>query len=448
MAVSAHPAPSRAFVAPSTAARIRSAFVVEWRKLTTQLATKVLLLICVLGPFAFAAVLKLQSSTPSDTLFGVWVHSSGFAVSLVILGFAGQWGFPVVAGVVAGDILSSEDRYGTWKTVLTRSRTRADLFAGKVLAASAVAIVIAVATAIASIAAGVVVIGDQSLVGLGGRLIPVGRSLLLVLVSWGVSLLPLLAFVGLAVLFSTVTRNGILGVLGPVLVALVMQLLALIGNGTWLHTLLVASAFGAWHGLFAQPAFVAGLIAGSVVSVAWIVACLAGAWAAFAHRDFAGVSAARRSGWKTSARVALGGLAILAVLTAATNWGPTAVTPARVQDSFAPTFNDLTVLQQQLLGRHVAPGARLDQLTACARRGGSSGGPGDDWVCNVDVLVPQSGSPTPIEQTVSYDVSVQSNGCYKADSPPSFVGSQLMGVPGGGSVVNPLFTIYGCFNTL
>ena len=447
MAASAHPAAARAFAPPSTGARVRSAFVVEWRKLTAQLATKVLALICVLGPFAFAAVLKLQSSTPSDTLFGVWVHSSGFAVPLVILGFAGQWGFPVIAGVVAGDILSSEDRYGTWKTVLTRSRTRADLFAGKVLAASAVAILIAVATAIASIIAGLVVIGDQPLVGLGGWLIPAGHSLLLVLVSWGMSLLPLLAFVALAVLFSAVTRNGILGVLGPVLVALAMQLLALIGNGTWVHTLLLASAFGAWHGLFAHPAFAAGLIAGCLVSVAWFAACLTGAWSAFGRRDFAGVSAARRSGWKTSARVALGGLAVLAVLTAATNWGPTGVTPGRLKNSFAATFNDLTLLQQQQLGRRVARGANLNQLTACARRGGSSGGPGDDWVCNVDVLIPQSG-PTPLEQTVSYDVSVQSNGCYKADSPPSFVGSQLMRVPDGGSVVNPLFTIYGCFNTL
>ena len=148
------PRPRERIAPPSTAARVRSAFVVEWRKLIAQLATKVLALICVLGPFAFAAVLKLQSSTPSDTLFGVWVHSSGFAVSLVILGFAGQWGFPVIAGVVAGDILSSEDRYGTWKTVLTRSRTRGDLFAGKVLAASAVAVLIAGATAIASLVAG------------------------------------------------------------------------------------------------------------------------------------------------------------------------------------------------------------------------------------------------------------------------------------------------------
>ena len=277
MAVSAGTAAPSA--APtSTSTRVRTAFLVEWRKLTAQLATKVLVLICVLGPFAFAAVLKLQSSTPSDTLFGVWVHSSGFAMPLVILSFAGQWGFPAIAGIVAGDILSSEDRYGTWKTVLTRSRTRADLFAGKVLAASAVAVLIVALTAVASIVAGLAVIGDQSLVGFGGVLIPAGRSLALVLVSLGLSLFPLLAFVALAVLFSAVTRNGILGVLGPLLVALAMQLLALIGNGSWLHTLLLASAFGAWHGLFAQPAFAAGVIAGCLVSVAWLVACLAGAW--------------------------------------------------------------------------------------------------------------------------------------------------------------------------
>ena len=108
----------------------------EARKLRTQLATRVLALICVLGPFAFAGCCRIQSGSPADTLFGVWVHSSGFAVSLVVLGFAGSWGFPLIAGVLAGDIFSSEDRYGTWKTVLTRSCTRRDLFAGKVLAAA------------------------------------------------------------------------------------------------------------------------------------------------------------------------------------------------------------------------------------------------------------------------------------------------------------------------
>ena len=191
----------------------------------------------------------------------------------------------------------------------------------------------------------------------------------------------------------------------------------------------------------------AGLIAGCLVSVAWLVACLVGAWSAFARRDFAGVFAARRSGWKMSARVTLGGLALIAVLTAATNLGPTAVTPARLRSSFASTVQRPDVAPAAPARSPGRTGREAQSAHRLARRGGASGGPGDDWVCNVDVLIPQSG-PTPLEQTVSYDVSVQSNGCYKADSPPSFVGSQLMRVPDGGTVVNPLFTIYGCFNTL
>ncbi len=437
---------ARVLATPSPASRVLSAFRVEWRKLTSQFATRVLTLICVLGPFAFAAILKLQSSTPSDTLFGIWVHSSGFAVGLVILSFAGQWGFPVIAGVIAGDMFSAEDRYGTWKTLLTRSRTRRELFIGKVLAAAAMAAAIALATAVASTVAGLLVIGDQPLVGLGGTLIPGGRSLLLVTVSWAVDLLPLLAFVTIAVVFSTLTRNGILGVLGPVLVALVMQLLALIGSGVWVHTLLVSSAFGGWHGLFADPAFSTPLIVGSLVSLAWIATCLAASWAVLARRDFAGVAVPRRVGWRGPVRAALVGAATLVVLTAATNWGPTGVTAQRLDRAFAPTFNRLTVRQQRLLGRRVPAGARLNQLTSCSRRSGAAGGPGDDWACNVTVLIPQSG-PTPYQQTVSYDVSVQSDGCYKADSPPTFVGQQLMRVPHGRTVVNPLFTVYGCFNT-
>jgi hypothetical protein len=45
-------------------------------------------------------------------------------------------------------------------------------------------------------------------------------------------------------------------------------------------------------------------------------------------------------------------------------------------------------------------------------------------------------------------VSVQYNGCYKAQSPPSFVGQQTMRDAHGRDVVNPLFVVYGRFNTL
>ena len=87
-------------------------YATELLKLRAQLTTRLLALIAVLGPFAFAGLLKAQSGTPSDALFGAWVHTSGFAVSLVTLGFAGTWGVPIIAGALAGDLFASEDRYG------------------------------------------------------------------------------------------------------------------------------------------------------------------------------------------------------------------------------------------------------------------------------------------------------------------------------------------------
>ena len=110
---------------------------VECSKLLAQFKAQVLLAICILAPFAFAIAMRVQSSLPTDTLFGRAANESGFAVSLVVLGFAGLWAFPVLTGVVGGDLFSAEDRYGTWATVLTRSRSRAEIFAGKTLTAIA-----------------------------------------------------------------------------------------------------------------------------------------------------------------------------------------------------------------------------------------------------------------------------------------------------------------------
>jgi ABC-2 family transporter len=80
---------------------------------------------------------RAESSMPTDTLFGRTVTDSGFAIPLVVLGFGALWPFAVLASIVGGDVFSAEDRHGTWKTVLTRSRSRGELFAGKVIAAFA-----------------------------------------------------------------------------------------------------------------------------------------------------------------------------------------------------------------------------------------------------------------------------------------------------------------------
>lgn len=425
-----------------------SAFRVERRKLSSQLAIRLLALVCVLAPFVFAAILKVQTGTPSDALYGGWVHSSGFALSIVVLGFAGSWGFPVVAGVVGGDMFSAEDRYDTWKLVLTRSCTRSEVFAGKLLAAATFAVAFVGLAAISSLIAGVLFVGGHSLVSLSGTLFSPGKSLALVVVGWLLAVPPTLGFLSLAVLLSVATRNGIVGVIGPALAALAMQLLLLVGAGIWMHMLLLSSVFAGWYGLLSSHPFYGPLVVGVIVSIVWTVVAIGISWRLLARRDFAGTPVSRRQGWAMPVRFAFALTALIAVLALASNLGPAGVTARRLQASLIPTFNNLALLQQRELGRSVPPGAKLNIVVPnCSRRASSPHGPGD-WICTLNVLIPTSSSSPPEPTVVTYDVSVQSNGCYKAQSPPAFIGQPLMRDASGRNVVNPLYTIYGCFNVL
>src|SRR5262249_60716824 len=106
-------------------------------------------------------------------------------VPLVLLLFGPIWLFPLITALVAGDIVASEDRHSTLKTILTRSVERHQIFAGKALAASTYAIIaIAIAGVVATVA-GVLASGFNSVTTLSGTggsaphgLAPVGASLL------------------------------------------------------------------------------------------------------------------------------------------------------------------------------------------------------------------------------------------------------------------------------
>lgn len=424
-----------------------SVYRVELEKLFHQLAIRVLVLVCALGPFAFAAVLRIQSGTPTDAVFGVWVHSTGVAISLVILSFAGSWGFPLVAGVVAGDMFSSEDRNNTWKMILVRSCTRGEVFTGKVLAAVTLTSALLVATMASSIAAGAVFVGAHALVGSTGQLIASGHALALTVIASLVCLVPLLAYTSLAVLFSIATRNGIMGVVGPLIVALATTLLGLIGNGVWMHLLLIGSTFTTYFALFTAHPYFGPLLVSLAANLLWAIGALAAGWTILRRRDFVARATSRGSTWVAPLCVLVVTTATIAVLALLGNAGPVGVTAPRLDAAVAATFNKLTLLQQQIIGRQVPAGAGLDIVPYCSRRGQRSVGPGD-WTCNVDVFLPQP-KRVPFQRSiVEYDVSVSADGCFKAQSPPAFVGGPTMTDAAGRQVVNPLFIVYGCFNIL
>ena len=269
-------------------AGIAAAAGVECAKLVTQITVRVVLAACGLGPFVFAAVMGVQDSVPSDTLFGRAVKESGFATPLVILGFASLWVFPVISSIVGGDLFSAEDRYGTWKTVLTRSRSRGELFAAKVLVALGFSVLAVAVLAVSSIAAGVLVVGADPLIDLSGVLLPAPLALRRVLLAWASVLPPVAALTSVAVMVSVITRQSAAGIGLPVLAVLTMQLAALMDGPEGLRRLLVTSGFEAWHTLLIEPRSYGPLAYAAAVSAAYFVVSLAFAYRALRRRDIGG----------------------------------------------------------------------------------------------------------------------------------------------------------------
>jgi len=283
-------APSAAVPLPTARREPTLLDAIRWEvsKLTAQARARWTLGVCLVAPILIVVLIDAQQRPPKDSLYGRYIHQSGFAVTLLILGFAAQWVLPLLTALVAGDIFASEDQHGTWKTVLTRSASRGQLFWAKTITAlgfaTAALLVLATATTVASM----LVVGNRDVVGLTGQIIPAGTAARLTVESWAIQLAPMLGFTCLAILLSVRSRNPAVGIAAPVVLGLVMQLAGGLGGITAIRPLLLTTPFETWHGLFAQERFYAPLTTGLVVSAVWSVACLAVALSTLLRRDITG----------------------------------------------------------------------------------------------------------------------------------------------------------------
>jgi ABC-2 type transport system permease protein len=247
--------------------------------------TRATLAFCLVAPILVVLVMKGQQPPPKDTLFGRYIHQSGLAMPLLILGFATQWLLPILTAIVAGDIFASEDRFGTWKTVLTRTASRGQLFVAKTFVALGFAVLAIVIVAASTILSSIVIVGTRPLVGLSGQLIPSGHAAALVVLAWATSLAPVLGFTCLAIFLSVWTRSPAFGIAAPVVLGLVMQLAGTVNGAESIRPLLLTTPFESWHGLLAEPRFWAPFGWGLFVCAGWCVVCAAAAFQILRRRD-------------------------------------------------------------------------------------------------------------------------------------------------------------------
>jgi ABC-2 type transport system permease protein len=214
------------------------------------------------------------------------VHVSGLSIPLLLLAFLTQYAIPALTCIVAGDIFAAEDHLGTWQMILTRTPGRSAVFAAKALAAASFTVVMMAVTAVASTAAGLVIVGHQDLIGLSGTLIAPGDGARRVLLSWAIALGPALAFTAVGLLVSIATRSAAAGLIVPVAVGGLMQVYAMVGTVAPVRTALLATAFDAWHPVFEARPDYAAVPPALAVSGAYLVACVSLGLLLFRRRNF------------------------------------------------------------------------------------------------------------------------------------------------------------------
>ena len=428
-------------VASVTVAR---AYRFELMKLLSQWRIRVLILACWIAPAVFVAAVSLQSSLPVDTLFGRWMHATGWAGPLVMLGFAGTWVLPLLASVVAGDVFAAEDRLGTWRHLLVAIRSPRRIFAAKALASLTVMLLLVAGLALSSTVGGLMAVGNQPLIGLDGHLLTPSGAAGTVLLAWVCVLAPTLALAAVGLLGSVALGRSPMGLLLPVLVALALQLLQMLPLPVAVRLALPGYAFIAWNGLFTSPAQLGPLLIGIAVSLTWAVTATALAYLLFLRRDFTNPAyrgSARRT--ITVGVLPLAGLfAVTVVIAATTGTTGSGIEQDKVQRSVATAFAHLYRLQTEQLNRPEVTEAQLKATAACTKGGGNlaAQGPGNDWRCAVSWHLPG------IEATGTaiYQLDVTADGRFMADGdgPKEVNGYFLIRTPDG-DTPNPLWQFDG-----
>ncbi len=276
---------------PARPRRPGTAAIYRWelRKLVAQKRTFLGFGLAAILPLIFVIVENLhQRQGHRDSIFAREITQSGLATPVLMLLFLSVFMLPVVAALVAGDIVANEDGNGTLKTILTRSVDRGQVFAAKALAAMTyAAAAVFLSAAVATIAA-VISWGFHSITTLSGTVVSAPKALLLVFAANAFYLIPLLTVVCIGVLLSTVTRNSAAAVVGTIGFVILVLVIGQIPGLEGLHPYLLNEQFQAWQGLLRTPTYWAPIEHSAWVCALYAAPSLIAGYLVFLRRDVAG----------------------------------------------------------------------------------------------------------------------------------------------------------------
>jgi ABC-2 type transport system permease protein len=262
----------------------------ELRKLVSQKRTYLGLALAVILPLIFVVVQNLHQrhGRGGENIFASQITHSGLATPVLMLLFLSVFMLPLIASLVAGDIVAAEDGNGTLKTILTRSVDRGQVFVAKALAAMSYATLAVFLSAAVATIAGVVSWGFNSVTTYSGTVVSAPEGLLLVFAANACYLIPLFAVASLGVLLSTITRNSAAAVVGAVGITILLFIVAQIPGLEGIRPYLLTEQYENWHGLLRTPTDWA-----PIVHSAWVCALYAGpaliaGYLVFLRRDVAG----------------------------------------------------------------------------------------------------------------------------------------------------------------
>ena len=262
----------------------------ELRKLVSQKRSYLGFGLAVILPlfFVISQHLRHNSGHEAGNIFFAQITQSGLATPVLMLLFESFFMLPLIASLVAGDIVAAEDGNGTLKTILTRSVDRGQVFAAKTLAAMSYAAIATYLSAAVATIAGVASWGFSSVTTYSGTVVSAPKGLLLVFAANSAYLIPLMAVVCIGILLSTVTHNSAAAVVGTVGVTLVLAIVAQIPGLGAIQPYVLTNQYSNWHGLLRTPTDWGPISHSAWVCALYALPALFAAYLVFLRRDVAG----------------------------------------------------------------------------------------------------------------------------------------------------------------